>query len=472
MDKEQRLKEKKSIYNIVYIFLGLFLLVIGYYVYFMVFKSNKIINSTYNRRQEVLAKRVTRGKILAADGSVLAETTYDDFGREVRSYPYDELFAHVVGRYAKAVSGLEETENIRLLSSSINSVDRAYNELVGEKSPGDNVITTLIPKLQQVAYDALGDRRGAVVAMEPSTGRILALVSKPDFNPNEVEQLWDELIADKDGKAPFLNRATQGLYPPGSTFKVLTSLEFMRENPSYKEYEFDCDSDIEYQGMVIHCNKNRAHGKVDLIRSFQKSCNTSYANIGKELDLDRFHALCNDFLFNSYLPISLANSPGSFTLQKVGSSVKEAMQTAIGQGNTLITPMQNAMIAATIANKGTMMKPYVVSAIENANGSQVKEYSPQVYSTPMSEEEADYLAKMMRKVVTDGTAKDLKELGVKAAGKTGSADNNQGKAHSWFIGYAPYDNPQIVVSIVVENAGTGSEYAVPIAGQLFDAYFN
>lgn len=472
MDKEQQQRDKKSIYNIVYIFLGLFLLVMGYYVYFMIFKSNEIINSTYNQRREVLAKRVTRGRILAADGSVLAETTYDEFGSEVRNYPYGELYAHVVGRYAKGVSGIEETENIRLLTSHINSLDRAYNELVGEKSPGDNVITTLIPELQQVAYDALGDHRGAIVAMEPSTGKILAMVSKPDFNPNEVEEQWEELIADEEGKAPFLNRATQGVYPPGSTFKVLTSLEYMRENPNYKEYEYDCDSSIEYDDMVIHCNKNRAHGEVDLVRSFQKSCNTSYASIGKQLDLDRFHALCEDFLFNSYLPISMANSPGSFTLQKAGSSVKEAMQTAIGQGFTKITPMQNAMIAAAIANKGTMMKPYVVSSIENAYGSQITEYSPQVHSTPMSEEEAKYLAMMMRKVVTDGTADDLKKLGVKAAGKTGSADNDQGKAHSWFIGYAPYDNPQIVVSIVVENAGTGSEYAVPIAGQLFDAYFN
>jgi peptidoglycan glycosyltransferase len=470
--KEDQKFDRRSIFSVVYIFLGLFVLMMGYYTYFMIVRSNDIINSSYNKRQEVLAQRVIRGEIISADGKVLAKTVVDQEGNETREYPYNEVFAHVVGRYEKGVTGIEESENIRMLTSNINTFEKAYHDLVGEKSLGNNIVTTLNTKLQQIAYDALGDYRGAVVVLEPSTGRILAMVSKPAYDPNDIADEWTELIEDEEDESPFLNRATQGLYPPGSTFKIMTALEYMRENPSYQEYEYDCDSSIEYEDMVIHCNHNTAHGEVDLTLSLSKSCNTSFSNIGQGLDLDRFHTLCGDFLFNTNLPISMAYNPSSFPLQKANSSVKEAMQTAIGQGNTLITPMLNAMIVSTIANDGVMMKPYAVDRIENAYGSQIKKYSSQVHSTPMTAEEAEYMTKMMREVVKSGTAKDLKDIQVKAAGKTGSADHGEGKAHSWFVGFAPYDNPKIAVSVIVENAGTGSEYAVPIASKIFDAYFN
>jgi peptidoglycan glycosyltransferase len=168
----------------------------------------------------------------------------------------------------------------------------------------------------------------------------------------------------------------------------------------------------------------------------------------------------------------MASSKSSFTLQKANSSAKEAMQTAIGQGKTLITPLHNAMIVSTIANGGAMMKPYVVDYVENAYGGVVKTYSPQLYSNPMTPQEAEYIGGMMRKVVTEGTATKLMNMKAEAAGKTGSADHGKGKAHSWFVGYAPYDNPEIAVSIIVESVGTGSEYAVPIAREIFEAYFN
>lgn len=470
--KEETKLERKTIFSVVYIFLGLFVLMMGYFTYFMIFRSSDIINNTYNKRQEVLAQRVIRGEILSADGQILARTVVDEDGSETREYPYNELFTHVVGRFSKGLAGLEETENIRLLTSNINSLSRFYNDLTGVKSAGNNIVTTLDTKLQQIAFDALGDHRGAIVVMEPSTGKILAMVSKPTYNPNEIEDLWTEIVADENNESPFLNRATQGLYPPGSTFKILTSLEYIRENPSYVDYKYNCDGSAQYDNMVIHCNHNKAHGKVDLTLSFSKSCNTSFATIGKGLDLDRFHTLCEDFQFNSNLPITMANSPSSFTLQKSQSSVKEAMQTAIGQGKTLITPLLNAMIAATVANDGVMMKPYVVDHIENADGNIIKQFDSQINSKPMTKEEANSLAKMMREVVTDGTANDLKDIKVKAAGKTGSADQGTGKAHAWFVGFAPLQNPEIAVSIIVESAGTGGEYAVPIAKEIFDEYFN
>ncbi|MDD3173492.1 MAG: penicillin-binding transpeptidase domain-containing protein, partial [Herbinix sp.] len=240
--KENAKKDpKKSAFNIIYIFLGLFVLMMGYFAYFIIFRSDEVINNSYNNRQEILAQRVVRGEILSNDGEVLAKTLIYEEGNETREYPYGEVFAHIIGRFSKGKTGIEEAEDIRLLTSNINSFEIMYNDLIGEKSLGDNVVTTLDTELAQVAYDALGDYRGAVVVMEPSTGKILAMVSNPSYDPNEVDAIWDELIADEDTESPLINRATQGLYPPGSTFKVLTSLEYMRENPSsYQKYNYDC----------------------------------------------------------------------------------------------------------------------------------------------------------------------------------------------------------------------------------------
>lgn len=461
---------RKSIFHTIYIFLGLLFMIMGYFTYFQIVKSEDVINSTYNKRQEVLSERIVRGEIQSFDREILAKTVVDEEGNEIREYPFAEVFANVVGRYSKGKSGLEETENIRLLTSNINSFEIMYSDLLGEKSPGDNIITTLDSNLQQVAYDALGKYKGAVVVMEPSTGRILAMVSKPSYNPNNIDEIWDELVADEEEESPLINRATQGRYPPGSTFKVLTALEYMRENLLYQDYQYDCTGSIEYEGMVIHCYNNKAHKVVDLPLSLAKSCNTSFASIGKDLDLNKFYDLCESFMFNTNIPITLVSNPSKFTLQKGKSGTKEAMQTAIGQGHTLITPLHNAMIAATVANGGVMMKPYVVDHIEDAEGGMVKEYMPQVLTKPMTPSEASYLGEMMRLVVTDGTGSGLDNLKVEVAGKTGSADHEKGKAHAWFIGYAPYDEPQIAVSVIVESVGTGSEYAVPIAKKIIKEY--
>lgn len=462
---------RKTTFHIVYIFLGLFVLMTGYFTYYILFQSGEVINNSYNKRQEVLSQRIVRGDILSSEGTILATTLVDEKGNEVRNYPFGEVYAHVVGRFDNGKTGIEEAENIRLLTTNINSLEVMYSDLIGEKSPGDNVVTTLDADLQQIAYDALGNNRGAAVVMEAATGKILAMVSKPSYDPNKVHQDWEELIADEDDKAPLLNRATQGLYPPGSTFKLLTALEYMREKSAFHKYEYQCTGSMEFDGMTIHCHNNKVHGDVDLIKSFAKSCNTSFANIGKDLDISSFRSLCEDFLFNQNLPVNMASSVSRFTLEKGKSGAREEMQTAIGQGNTLITPLHNAMIAATVANSGVMMKPYVVDRIENAQGGKVKQYSSRMLGRLMSSEEAKELSEMMRQVVTDGTATKLDNLKQKVAGKTGSADNAQGKAHSWFIGFAPYENPEIVVSIIVENVGTGSEYAVPIAKKIFQVYF-
>lgn len=445
----------------------------GYFVYFQVIRSEDFINSSYNTRQDSFVNRIVRGEILSADGKVLAQTNTDTEGNETRYYPYANIYAHVVGYASNGKAGIESQMNFNLLRSHLFVLERVVNELKDEKSAGDNVVTTLNSTLQETAYQALGDYNGAIVVMEPSTGKILAMVSKPDYDPNTIETNWDSIISEDSTDSVLVNRATQGLYPPGSTFKILTTLEYMRENTDYSNYLYTCNGSTTVNDTTIHCYGNEAHGEESLISSFANSCNSSYANIGLTLDINQFSDLCNTFLFNKTLPTSFAYNKSSFTLS-TNDSDGMIMQTAIGQGETLVSPLHMALITCAIANDGILMKPYVVDHTENANGVIVKEYSPSTYATLMTEDEAHTMQEYMEYVVTNGTGVKLSGQSYTAAGKTGSAEysNTKDESHSWFVGYASRDDKtDIAVSIIVEGAGTGSTYAVPIAKQIFDAYY-
>lgn len=472
--KQSTLQNKhinRNIIMVTYIFVGLFIGLIGYLTFFISSKSTDVINNPYNKRQDLLASRIVRGEILGDNNEVLAQTIVNLDGTSNRVYPYENVFSHIVGRFDNGKTGLESSENFKLLTSNANPIEKVVKELKGEKNIGDNVVTTLNVKLQKVAYDALGNRKGAVVVMEPSTGKILTMVSKPDYDPNKIISNWNALVEDADKDSALINRATQGLYPPGSTFKMLTALEYIRENSAFEEYDYDCVGKDIFDQVEINCYNNKKHGTINLKESFAKSCNTSFSKIGMSLDLKSFHKLCNDFLFNKSLPTNIPYNQSSFVLDEK-SDTSEIPQTVIGQGKTQITPFHNALIVSTIANGGTLMKPYVVDRIENYNGDLVKKYLPTTYDTIITPKEASILTDFMQSVVTDGTAKALKNSKYSVAGKTGTAEFHENKkAHAWFVGFAPVEKPQIVVSIIVEEVGTGSEFAVPIAKKIMDAYF-
>ena len=240
-------------------------------------------NNTKGDAQEAY---VIRGTIYSSDGEVLAGTNVADDNTETRVYPWRNVFAHVVGYTVNGKSGLEAIYNNDLMTSNASIQDQVGSEKNNEKLRGDSLVLTLDSRLQQAAYNALGAYKGAVVVMEPSTGKILAMVSKPDFDPNDMENQWEILNAD-DSESPLLNRATQGLYPPGSTFKILTTLAFMRQQPNaYKTFDFTCDSRLTVGDMTINCYNNNAHGEEDLKGAFAHSCNTAFAKIGLSLDND------------------------------------------------------------------------------------------------------------------------------------------------------------------------------------------
>ena len=472
-DSGERVRNKEFA-RVTYFFVILFIALMGYLVYFMVVRAKLVVNSPYNQRQDAYADTIIRGSIVDKNGNVLAQTAVGDDGSETREYPYGEVFAHVIG-YSDSklgTTGLESVENFELLTSNAFFLEKLQNEFSEKKNRGDTVVTTLDANLQQAAYDALGSNKGAAIVMEASTGKILAMVSKPAYDPNNILSDWSELNSDEEN-SPLLNRVTQGSYAPGSTFKVVTTLAFMRQNSDYPNYTYDCNGEISQGDITIHCFNGNAHGSEDLRSSFANSCNSSYANIGLSLDTDSLSDLCSDLMFDKTLPGNFETSKSQFKLtDESPESMK--MQTAIGQGETLVTPLHMLLITSAIANDGILMKPYVVDHTENENGIEVKKYEPAASKQLLSEKEAKTMQEFMAGVVADGTASKLNGQSYTAYGKTGSAEfnNNKGESHSWFVGYAHReDKEDIAVVVIAEGAGAGSTVAVPAAKQVFDVYY-
>ena len=465
-------KANSCILGITYLMVALFLGLAVYMGYFLQVRSEDVINNSYNARLDRFSDRIVRGKIMAGDGTVLAETQVDADGNETRGYYYGSVFDHAVGYSAKGKTGIEALANFYLLTSHVNLLEQVGNELSGRKNPGDNVYTTLDAELQQAAYAALGDRKGVVIAMEPDTGKVLAMVSKPGYDPNTLLQDWDWLTDGGNGEGQLLNRATQGLYPPGSTFKIVTALDYMREHPGgYRDYQFDCSGVYVNGDYRIKCYHGTAHGHQDFTRSFANSCNGAFSSLGLGLNLGAFRDTAKSLLFNSPLPITgLPYKQSSFQMGP-GADTWEILQTSIGQGTTQVTPMHNAMITAAIANGGTLMKPYFLNSVETAGGEEIKKFMPASYGSLMTAGEAEGLTELMRTVVTEGTGSAVRTDAYTVAAKTGSAEFETGKeTHAWFTGFAPVENPKLVVTVLVEEGGSGGKAAAPIARQLFDIY--
>ncbi len=443
-----------------------------YTCHYAITHQQELINNSYNGRQEIFAAQNTRGSIFAAGGQVLAETQTDADGNERRVYPYDNLFAHAVGYATNGRFGVEAAANYYLINSNARLSDKVASDVAGSKYPGDSVVTTLDVGLQEVAAKSLGVYKGAIIVSEPSTGKILAMVSKPDFNPNEIDALWDGLIQDKESTV-LLNRVTQGLYPPGSTFKIVTALEYIRENPdSYGQYSYQCNGRYSSGQDTINCYHGSVHGHEDFTRSFAKSCNASFANIGMKLDRTRWGQTLDGLLFNQELPVTFAYNRSKLVVD-ADTSDSDILQASIGQGTTQITPLHLNMITCAIANGGTVMKPYLVDHVKNNEGTVIKQFSPDSYKELLTQTEAAALTELMTAVVESGTGTKLAGLTYTAAGKTGSAEYNNVKtdSHAWFTGFAPAQEPEVCVTIIIEGAGSGGDYAVPIAKRIFDEYF-
>ena len=465
---------KKSAYVVTgFIFTGLFIGLIANLVVFLEKESYDVIGSEFNGRQDILEQRNIRGAIVTREGDILAQSVEKGDGEYERVYPYSQMFAHAVGFADHGQMGIENIANMRLIQSNNSISERVNNDIEQRKNTGDTVVTTLNTRLQEVSFKSLGAYKGAIIVTEVETGAVLAMVSKPDFDPNEIATNWEKYINDEESSV-LVNRVTQGLYPPGSTFKILDSIGLYRQNTEgITDYTYHCTGKLYYGQRKITCYHGTSHGTVDLPKAFAKSCNSAFANIGLNLDSVTFAEDLKSLLFHSVLPGPFVHSQSSV---EIGENSDETVivQTSIGQGTTLMTPYHLNLITCAIANDGVLMEPMIISSVKNTEGKTIKEYESKTYDRLLTGAEASYMKDLMIGVVTEGTAKRLLEAEYTSAGKTGSAESgtNPEDSHAWFTGFAPAEDPKVAVTIIIENAGTGGDYAVPVAKRLFDAYFS
>lgn len=442
-----------------------------------IFGAAKIQGNPYNSRRLVEEYAIQRGDMISADEQTLARSV--DTGAEYRwqrEYPLGGLFADVTGydswKYGR--SGLEKTYNEELLGggTSLNLRSLA-NRLLGTSKKGNSLRLTVDTRLQRAATEALGGRKGAVVALDPKTGAVLAMVTHPTFDPNvtvpiedrDTKAAWDALNADPG--QPLFNRPTSGLYPPGSSFKVVVAAAALDVGVVTPETVFDCAGKLLVQGYTIYDFDKKSHGDLSFARALVVSCNIAFAQVGLRLGAEALVQYSEAFGFNGPIPFDLPTAPSR--IQRADTMDQVALAAAsFGQGQDLATPLQMALIAATIANGGAMMKPYLVNQIQDYNGKIIEQFGSKMLEQVFRKETADTLTGIMIDVVKDGTGKAARVEGVRVAGKTGTAEVEGQEPHAWFICFAPADDPNIAIAVVVENGGEGGRTAATVARQVLE----
>ncbi|MFC8597022.1 peptidoglycan D,D-transpeptidase FtsI family protein [Isoptericola sp. NPDC057191] len=460
------------------------------------FHADELNNDTRNVRSIYAEYGRARGPIVVGGEAVaLSKPVDDEFGYQ-RKYVDGPLYAPLTG-YFSLVSGkskIESTEN-DFLNGQADALwmDRVRNLLTGSDPEGSSVELTINAKAQKAASEALGDQRGAVVAVEPSTGKILAMVSNPTFDPNDLathntkkaNDAYEKLAnADDD---PLLSRATSWLYPPGSTFKLVTAATAIESGDYTEDTQIDAPVTYTPPGTTRSipnyggeaCSST---GKMSLADALRISCNTAFAQLGVKLGNEAIYDQANQFGYNSPFEVPFSTYKSIFPApdDERWAPAFEATA-AIGQWDVQATPLQVAMISAAIANGGEMMAPYSVDTIRDPQLEVVQQTSPHRLEQSISKSTADQLTDMMVGVVDSGTGTAAQISGVKVAGKTGTAqhgDTTKTKPHAWFTGFAPADDPKVAVAVVVEDGGstgseaTGGRVAAPIAKAVMEAVLN
>lgn len=461
--------ESKRIIRVLIGLCILFISLIVYLSYFEIFSAAKVESNSYNKRQWLNEESVIRGKILDRNGNVLVYSEKKD-DNQIRYYKYGSLYSHIIGysykEYGK--SGLEATYNNELLDlSDLNPINDIKNIISDKETNGNNIMITIDHDVQKYASNLLNGRKGSIVMMNPKTGEIYTMISYPSFNPSTLKDDWEEII--EDTNSPLLNRATMGMYTPGSIFKVITATAALQHENIQTEYK--CKGSVNIDGYILSDYKGEAHGDVDLEKALAESCNVAFSQIGLFLGQERLRDAAEDYYINKLIPFDLKTSRSLFSTKNMTKADLGA--TAIGQGKTLVTPLNMAMVASAIANDGEMIKPVLVKEVIAGNGKVIKQNKTEVLTKTSSTEISNKIKDMMVKVVDEGTGKNARIRNISVAGKTGTAENETGKEHAWFIGFAPADDPEVAIAVILENSGsTGGKVAAPIARDIMIKMLN
>jgi penicillin-binding protein A len=458
----------------------LFAVLIAFTSYWSVFDAEALKEKNANKRPLLEQQQIERGRILAADGTVLARSIAKGRGdarRYVRRYPQGALYGHPIGYsfVRQGDSEFEKFHNDELIGEG-SELGSILDELRGERQEGNDIVTNIDAAAQSVALaDLEAAGFGAVVAIEPSSGRVRVLASNPPYDPNLVPEHLSAL--NRDSTAPLLDRATQGQYPPGSTFKVVTAAAGLDSGAIGPETTIDAPGELDVQGQPLQNDFTEDFGPIALDTALTNSVNTWFAQLGEQVGEETLFEYMDRFGFNSTPAIDLPDDQVYVSGLFEGGQLLDRndpidiARVAIGQERLAVTPLQMAEVAAAVANGGSLMKPQIWSRVIDPDGRVVDRLDPSQYSRPIDEETAAELATAMEGVVSEGTGTNAAIPGVAVAGKTGTAETpfnetcggGSEENQAWFIGFAPADDPQIAIAATVEcTTAFGNDVAAPI----------
>jgi peptidoglycan glycosyltransferase len=463
--------------------LVLFAALAGMTSYNSVINAEEYRDNPRNKRPQIEQAQVERGVIRARDGTLLARSVKNPkTGLYERRYPAGaRRFAHVLGYdYALGIgrAGLERERN-DALSGERNEITSIVDDLRGERKVGDDVITNVDPRAQQIALKALGDRRGSVVALEPATGKVRVMASTPGYDPGDLRRGRVYTRLSQQRNSPLFNRATQGGYAPGSTMKVVTAAAALDSGRFTPQSTVSGKSPIIVSGVPLSNFSDAQFGFITLTTALTNSVNTVWAHVAQTLGRGRIARYMDRFGFGSVPPLDYPSdqmfASGVYDLDKgepipADSRRVDIGRVGIGQERLRVTPLQMATVAATVANRGVRMKPRITSRIVDQDGRTVQRIKPERASRVMSTASAEQLTEMMSNVVREGTGTAAALQGIEVAGKTGTAELNVARNidQPWFIGFAPRSRPKIAIAVTLENivGGQGGVVAAPIAKQV------
>ena len=469
----------------------LFGVLVGFTSYWSVFDAKALKEKEANKRPLLEAQQIRRGRILAADGTVIAKSIGKGKGSEkryVRRYPEGSLFGHPIGYsfVRQGDSEFEQFHNEELVGEE-SEFESILDQILGHSQEGNDIVTNIDTEAQRVALADLEEAGfGAVVAIEPSTGEIKVMVSNAPYDPNRVPYELNKLNTNKI-ETPLLNRATQGLYPPGSTFKVVTAAAGLESGTITPETTINAPGSLEVEGTPLNNDFNEDFGPIALDTALTNSVNTWFGQLGQQVGQDQLFETMEKFGFNSTPAIDLPSDEvydsGVYEEEHLlhRNDPVDLARLAIGQERLLATPLQIAEVAAAIANGGKLMKPQIWNRVIDPDGRVVDKLDPSVYSEPVSGQTAEELTTAMEGVVSEGTGTNAAISGVAVAGKTGTAETPGNEAcgggenenQAWFMGFVPADEPKIAIAASVEcTEQFGNDIAAPIFRDVAETILN
>jgi penicillin-binding protein A len=471
----------------------LFGVLIGFTSYWSVFEADALKEKNANKRPLFEQQQIPRGRILTADGVLIAKSVPKGKGaakRYIRRYPEGTLFGHPIGYSFMRLGDteFEQFHNEELIGEEGEFVSIA-DELLGHNQEGNDIVTNIDADAQRTAMAALQEVGfGAVVAIEPDTGAVKVMASNPSFDPNQVGENFSQLSTN-DIERPLFNRASQGQYPPGSTFKVVTAAAGLDSGAITPETTIDAPGSLVVEGTPLENDFGESYFGAGLEEALTNSVNTWFGKLGQQLGNDTLFEYMERFGFNATpaidLPAEEVNESGVLDLESeemlTAEDPVDLARLAIGQERLLATPLQMALVTAAVANGGEQMKPQIWKRVIDPEGRVVETMEPSTYSEPISEETAAALTSAMEGVVREGTGTNANIPGVAVAGKTGTAETPGNKAcgggvdenQAWFIGFAPADDPEIAIAVSIEcTPEFGGDVAAPIFRTVAESILN